>query len=666
MKRLSILTIMAGLVIGAGSQMLWTSAAVQTVLLQQKAAQDSASHLHNQVQQLWLAQDFAALDKLSLSLQTKPYSVLDNGQLAITAFYEALDPLFADDLEGNRQRVQRWWQLYPQSTTAWIAEALISYQQAWALRGNGAFNTLDEIKRAQFAGYLDYADELLAQPALKNTTDPMSASLAVHIAASYDGLGPKLVQAVARSVTLFPTYTQVYLEAAKYQLADWGGSLANYEAYVQKAVADEVVATKKTRAGHALYAKLYAYLGGGVSRPYGLNLFTSTMANWSHLRDGFAYILRQWPNAPYAQPYAFMACMQGDRAAYAEARSYLKSSPLPDIWQGDVDYYAACQHWADERDDVALTADGAFQQRVVQAAWQGDHGTLEKLYADAGEVATEALSARDVWWRGIEWAIDHHMAGGAVYWQGWLDRLDGWALQFPGSPLPALVRALVQMKQAQLIRGDVDVLKDDLSAPSLDQWTALVALSNSFIEQAQADGAGDATDLLRLRLYYLRITNWPADYISRLAQEQPEAFAASPDLVAQAITLWLHNPKSGEETADQALVIDRMAQQFGQAGFARYGEALYAVAYHAAWLKGYGDNLFAKSYANWPRLRQGLEDYLARAPQDKIMLNQAAQLACLASDKQALAELLPKLAPPDFSAWQGGRDRYLACVQQVR
>jgi hypothetical protein len=245
MKRLSILTIMAGLVIGAGSQMLWTSAAVQTVLLQQKAAQDSASHLHNQVQQLWLAQDFAALDKLSLSLQTKPYSVLDNGQLAITAFYEALDPLFADDLEGNRQRVQRWWQLYPQSTTAWIAEALISYQQAWALRGNGAFNTLDEIKRAQFAGYLDYADELLAQPALKNTTDPMSASLAVHIAASYDGLGPKLVQAVARSVTLFPTYTQVYLEAAKYQLADWGGSLANYEAYVQKAVADEVVATKK-------------------------------------------------------------------------------------------------------------------------------------------------------------------------------------------------------------------------------------------------------------------------------------------------------------------------------------------------------------------------------------------------------------------------------------
>lgn len=665
-KRYYVLIVLAGLAIGAGGQKLWTSGALQAVVAQQGMAKKSASALESQVQRLWLAQDFEALDELALSLQTTPYPLLDNGQPAIAAFYEALGAIFAEDLAGNRQQVQRWWQHYPDSTTAWIAEAWIAYQQAWAVRGYGAYNTLDESKRGQFKAYLDAAAELLAQPAVQNTTDPVSASLAVHIAASYDGLGPKLVQAVAQSLAQFPAYTQVYLEAAKYQLVDWGGSLANYEAYIAKAVQDELAATRNSRAGQAMYAKLYAQLGGGVSRPYGLNLFISTQADWLQIHDGFSYLMKQVNHEQLAQQYAFMACMQGDLAAYAEARSYMKAAPQPEIWQGSIDYLASCQHWADGQDDVALVPDGAFQQQVVQAVWQGDYTKLEKLYVINEHDVVDALSVRDLWWRSIEWAIDQHMAGGITYWQGWSERLDAWALHSPASPLPELVRVLVHMKQAQHIRGDVALLKDDLSARSLDQWAALVAQSNAFIEQAQADGLGDPADILRMRLYYIRMTNWPAGYISKLVQEQPEAFATSPDLVAQAIALWLHNPKSDEETVDQALAIDRMAQQFGQASFARYGEALYAIAYHAAWRQGYGDDLFTKSDVNWPRLRQGLEDYLARAPQDKVMLNQAAQLACLAGDTQALGEMLPKLAPPDFSAWQGGRDRYLACVQQVR
>lgn len=665
-KRYYVLIVLAGLAVGAGGQMLWSSGVLQAVVAQQRMAKNTVSSLESQVQRLWQAQDFEALDELSLSLQATPYPLLDNGQPAIAAFYEALDRLFAEDLAGSRQQVQRWWQHYPDSTTAWIAEARIVYQQAWIVRGYGAYNTLDESKRAQFKAYLDAAAELLAHPTLQNTTDPVSTSLAVHIAASYDGLGPKLVQAIAQSLAQFPAYTQVYLEAAKYQLADWGGSLANYEAYIAKAVKDETAATRNPRAGHAMYAKLYAQLGGGVSRPYGLNLFTSTLAEWSQIHDGFSFLMKQVHNEELAQQFAFMACMQGDQAAYAEAHSYMKAAAKPEIWQGAIDYFTSCQHWADGQDDVALVPDGAFQQQVVQAVWQGDYTALEELYARSDDAVADALSARDLWWRGVDWAIDHHMAGGIAYWQGWSERLDHWALHAPASSLPELVRGLVLMKQAQHIRGDVALLKDDLSARSLDQWASLVTQSNAFIEQAQADGLGEPADIMRLRLYYIHMTNWPAGYISKLVQEQPEAFATSPDLVGQAVAIWLNNPKSGEEAVDPALAIDRMAQQVGQSGFARYGEALYAVVYLSAWQNGYGDTLLSKTYANWPRLRQGLQEYLARAPQDKAMLNHAAQLACLADDKQTLGELLAKLAPPDFALWQGGRDRYLACVQQVR
>ncbi len=105
------------------------------------------------------------------------------------------------------------------------------------------------------------------------------------------------------------------------------------------------------------------------------------------------------------------------------------------------------------------------------------------------------------------------------------------------------------------------------------------------------------------------------------------------------------------ERPDVARRIEAFANTAAQRLPGPEGEAIYARLYWHAFTAVYGDDLFAKSRVDWPRMRSGIEAVLARYP-DSWNRNNFAYLACLQRDQTTAARLLAGVAEPIMSVWK--------------
>lgn len=91
------------------------------------------------------------------------------------------------------------------------------------------------------------------------------------------------------------------------------------------------------------------------------------------------------------------------------------------------------------------------------------------------------------------------------------------------------------------------------------------------------------------------------------------------------------------------------------------GEGMYARIYWYAAQSQYHDQLFSQSKVDWPTMKRGIHDVLARYP-DAWNLNNFARFACLAGDRaeaQALAARVGDI--PDADVWNRDRGEFQAC-----
>src|SRR5262249_6348876 len=87
-----------------------------------------------------------------------------------------------------------------------------------------------------------------------------------------------------------------------------------------------------------------------------------------------------------------------------------------------------------------------------------------------------------------------------------------------------------------------------------------------------------------------------------------------------------------EDFAREALEKTKAEEGFGM--YARIYWYVYQVEYH--------ETLFSNSMVDWPTMKKGMDDVLAKYP-DPWYLNNFALLACLAKDKVKTAELLGRI-----------------------
>ena len=88
--------------------------------------------------------------------------------------------------------------------------------------------------------------------------------------------------------------------------------------------------------------------------------------------------------------------------------------------------------------------------------------------------------------------------------------------------------------------------------------------------------------------------------------------------------------------------IEEFARDAVQRTSKQEGRGMYARIYWYASQTQYENELFSESFAEWPRMKEGFEDVIARYP-DAWNLNNYAKFACLAHDKQKVRALLKRI-----------------------
>lgn len=116
---------------------------------------------------------------------------------------------------------------------------------------------------------------------------------------------------------------------------------------------------------------------------------------------------------------------------------------------------------------------------------------------------------------------------------------------------------------------------------------------------------------------------------------------------------WGGSPHQVETFADMA------ARRIGS----KEGEALYARIYWAASQSHFDNRLFTDSHVDWPRMSKGIDDVLAKYP-DEWNVNNFAKFACLAGDKKKTKTLIETKSRVDLQAW-GTREFFDACHDWV-
>ncbi len=103
--------------------------------------------------------------------------------------------------------------------------------------------------------------------------------------------------------------------------------------------------------------------------------------------------------------------------------------------------------------------------------------------------------------------------------------------------------------------------------------------------------------------------------------------------------------------------IEKFAQNAATRTRATEGRGMYARIYWYASQARFNTRLFEDSKVNWPRLRDGFDDVVARYP-DSWNLSNYAKFACLAGDKAKAQALFQRMGDNVANqAWGSARDR---------
>jgi hypothetical protein len=297
---------------------------------------------------------------------------------------------------------------------------------------------------------------------------------------------------------------------------------------------------------------------------------------------------------------------------------------------------ALCTH-AGELEDR-----NAIRDEFAEAFDRSDFALIESRYARA--IATEQRlgSGQLVANQTVRYMFGLRQGrGDDAYWSAVEEKTRAWGAQFPKSVLQALALSRAHEQHAWAHRGG-----GYASTVSEDRWKQF-RLNMDLARQALLDRADVGTkdpNWWHQLLMLAWAQSWPEERYWEVANAAMNAFPQNPDIYSAISRRLL--PQWGGSWA----VIADFAGYVVKRTRAVQGQMLYARIY---WhLQGYLEpGLLASEQVDWPKIRAGFEDLVARYP-DNWNLNHFARFACDAGDKATAQRLLGRIEDSVIpSAW---------------
>lgn len=308
---------------------------------------------------------------------------------------------------------------------------------------------------------------------------------------------------------------------------------------------------------------------------------------------------------------------------------------------------------------VAPVRAGEIEQRseIKKQVWtllyKQDFAALEGMaqaYRDTSPRTGSGIWKLSQFYLGVAWKFDTAKRD-PEFWAKAEETAAAWTRQYPDSPTAHLARAQVLLNRGWSYHGPgfAASVKEADWAPYLDYTEK----ARRYLLEHRDIASRDPYWYELLVLVATR-QKWPAKDFWAIVEEGTSRYPDFHHLYFTAanylLPKWNGDAQSLEKLAQLAISKSRRIE----------GEGLYARIYWVVSLDQYGRDLFTHSQVDWPTMSRGIDDVLARYP-DEWNVQSFAYFACLAGDKAKTAELLAKMhSPPEWRAWRNV-DNHAGC-----
>ena len=245
---------------------------------------------------------------------------------------------------------------------------------------------------------------------------------------------------------------------------------------------------------------------------------------------------------------------------------------------------------------------------------------------------------------GIDQAIRSETQGRdrAPAFQAVMEKMQRWTKLQPNSPAAHLGYAHAHQSYAWAIRGGgyASKVRPEAWVP----FHAEVEETRLYLEKTKAIAAVDP-HWYEMMLNVARLQSWDAKRFGTTfdaaVKREPLFYQHYFVAVDYFLPKWQGNVKD----------VELFAQFAAKKTAATDGTGMYARIYWYASQSDFGDAIFQDSLANWPKMKAGFDDVLARYPDD-WNYNTYGKFACLAKDKKSTREFFIKIGDqPMYEAW---------------
>jgi hypothetical protein len=296
-------------------------------------------------QKAFFREDFSQMEEVSRVYRAEK-SRTSSGIWKLTLFYAGIaTAIDIQTREKEREaafhelesKTMKWAQKYPSSPAAHIAHSMVLIEHGWAFRGVGYASTVKPEAWAPFRRYIAMARENLDLHKSVAAIDPRWYETMLTVARAEGWDRDQFESLLNEALDREPLFYQTYFLALEYLLPKWHGGTSEIEAFAQDAV-------KRTSSqeGQGMYARIYWFAS---QTQFQNDIFTSSLAVWSRMKDGFEDVIARYPDAWNLNNYAKFACLAQDKPKTRELLMRIESMVEPKVWYPQS-LQEQCTEWA--------------------------------------------------------------------------------------------------------------------------------------------------------------------------------------------------------------------------------------------------------------------------------------------------------------------------------
>lgn len=603
---------------------------------------------------LFWDKDFAALqEKARVYLKEK--RKFPDGSLRIVHFYRNFRSLSSWGVDEDKIRkvfdaVDTWKEQFPESHIPKIVEAEMVYGFAQSLRADLDDDAEPGITWMPYLTELRRAQRILNSAENQGREDPEWAALSAQVMMDLGLKRSEIERVISEGMMHNPNYLELYRLALQPFLSDFDENWNDISNLMDKALNGMEFEEGE---GVERYVRFVWMLAEYFPDE---NIFHESGSKIDSIsfKQGLEKILKDYPNPLTYNKVAYSACLARDKELTKEAIQKIEE-PDRKVWkEREEGYFEFCKRYALDLEPVPLVEDFQpkpeneleLREQLMKMAIHGDFVELENAinHYRTKQMRTPSGSWKLFYVYKYFNFTNRQKRTPDEFYAEKIKSLKPWFKLYPDSPSPYIATAMIKTSYAWAVRGNAPAAK-----VNKDAWKPFINMLDEaeMYLRMNKDAASNDPEWYRIMLEIYNAKSVADEHYDEIYEEGvakfPLYYPLYSSAVIHALPQWGGDIREIETLADEAI-----ARTYEQVGMELYSLFYWHLSAH---FPSY--NIFYESFADWPKMKQGIKDTLSRYP-DPWNINHFAYFSCQAADKEMTAELLKQIEEPYEGVWPEG------------